>query len=122
VELVMVRISKIKVRRYGSAYRVDPHNDYLERWDKLRLNKRLSDLWKPSALEQGWVGMRLFIFIGFAQEAEPFHKELWQLDEQLHWEEHGALYQTHCWEDRYERHFNIRLSAWSRSADLQFQS
>jgi len=48
-------------------------------------------LWKPSALAESRISLRLFLFSGFAKEAEPFAKELAQLDDMLHWNEHGAL-------------------------------
>lgn len=115
VEMHLVRTSKIKVRKFGSAYRVDSHNKYHERWQALRLDRELSGLWKPSALAESYVGLRLFLFIGFAAEAEPFGKELGALDAQLEWDKHGAGYQTRVWADRQDRRFFVRLSLWSRA-------
>jgi len=113
-EMRVARTSKIKVRRYGSAYRIEPHNKYQERWQELRLDRELSDLWKPSALAEQHIGVRLFLFIGFAKEAEPFGKELAQLEEMLGWDRNEAHYETRCWADRENRHFFVRLSAWCR--------
>lgn len=114
VELRVVRTSKIKIRRFGSAYRIEPHQKFQERWQELRLDRELSDLWKPSALAEQHIALRLFLFIGFAKEAEPFGKELWQLEAMLRWQEQGAYYQTRSWKDRENRHFFIRASVWSR--------
>lgn len=116
-EMAFARTSKIKVRKFGSAYRIDPHHQYAERWKELRLGRRIGDLWKPSALAETWVGLRLFLFVGFAGEAEPFEKELTLLRDQLRWNEHGVDYRTRSWPDRYARHFTVRLSVWSRSSD-----
>ncbi len=113
-EMRVVRTSKIKVRKFGSAYRLEPHNKYEERWQELRMDRDLSNLWKPSALAERHIGLRLFLFIGFAKEPEPFGKELAQLSEQLRWSESGSSYETRTWADREDRHFFVRLSAWSR--------
>ena len=121
-ELRVVRTSKIKVRKFGSAYRIAPHQKYQERWQELRLDRELSDLWKPSALAERHIGLRLFLFIGFAKEAEPFGKELRQLEEMLRWDEQGAHYETRSWADREERHFFVRLSAWCRPNPLTWDS
>lgn len=113
--LQIVRTSKIKVRKFGSAYRVDSHNKYHERWQALRLDRELSSLWKPSTLARKGTGLRLFLFVGFAAEAEPFGKKLGALDAQLEWDKHGAGYQTRVWADRQDRRFFVRLSLWSRA-------
>ncbi len=113
-EMRMVRTSKIKVRKFGSAYRVDGHNKFEERWRELRLDRELSDLWKPSALAERHVGLRVFLFIGFAKEAEPFGKELGHLEEMLRWDEQGAHYETRTWADREGRRFFVRTNVWSR--------
>src|SRR6266542_3098612 len=71
LQMGMTQISKIKVRKFGSAYRVDPHHDYRERWNQLRLDRTLSKLWKPSALINSWHRLDLFLLIAFAAEPEP---------------------------------------------------
>lgn len=113
-EMSVVRTSKIKVRKFGSAYRIEPHNKYEERWQELRLGRELSNLWKPSALAECHIGLRVFLFIGFDKAPVPFGEELELLDEQLHWDENGASYETRTWADREDRHFFVRLSAWCR--------
>lgn len=114
MQMGMARISKIKVRRFGSAYRTDPHHHYEERWQRLRLDRALSRLWKPSASVEPRNRLDLFLFIGFAAEAEPFGAELMELHEQLRWDENRVGYHTRTWPDRYDRHFHVRLSAWMR--------
>jgi len=114
VDLRAVRTSKIKVRKFGSAYRIEPHQKFEERWHELRLDRELSNLWKPTALAERHIGLRLFLFIGFAKEADPFGKELGQLEAMLHSHQKGAEYQTRSWADRENRHFFIRTSVWSR--------
>ncbi len=110
----VVRTSKIKVRKFGSAYRIEPHNKYQERWQELRMDRELSELWKPSALAEERIGLRLFLFIGFAKEDTPFGKELGQLEEMLRWNDQGAHYETRVWADRADRNFFVRASVWSR--------
>jgi hypothetical protein len=61
------------------------------------------------------VGLRLFLFIGFAREADPFGKELDILEERLDWDRQGAEYHTRSWADREGRAFNIRLSLWANA-------
>lgn len=114
----MLRTSKIKVRKFGSAYRADAHVKYAERWDELQMDRMLSDLWKPSAVALRRVNMRLLLFIGFASDARPFHQELSQLKEEVDWEQHGARYETRGWTDRYNRGFGVRVSCWTHSTPL----
>jgi hypothetical protein len=113
IQMGMASISKIKVRKFGSAYRVDPQRDYPERWNQLRLDRTLSKLWKPSAFADPWRGLDLFLLIAFAEEPEPVEKELAQLREQLQWEENGVAYYSRSWADRYGRHFYVRLCGWT---------
>lgn len=109
----MVRTSKVKVRRFGSAYRMDNHVKHGERWSELRMDRLLSDLWKPSTLAYDRHELRLLLFVGFAAEARPFHRELSELQADTDWEPHGASYETRCWKDRFQRGFGTRLSCWS---------
>lgn len=72
--LKVARLSKIKVRRYGNAYRVDPHLDFSARWTEVNLSGLLNDLAKYNS-RPGC----LLLFIGFAAESEPFSAELDEL-------------------------------------------
>jgi hypothetical protein len=118
-EFHIVRTSKVKVRRFGSAYKVDARAKYAERWRELRLDRRLTDLWKPSSLaESPSVGLRLFLLIGFARENEPFGKELTALESQLEWENQNVEYATRIWNDREGRAFFVRTSLWASEYPL----
>lgn len=119
IRMGMARISKIKVRKFGSAYRVDPHHDYPERWSQLRLDRKLSRLWKPSALTDPSSGLDLFLLIAFAEEPEPIEKELAQLREQLQWEENQVACYSRSWADRYDRRFHVRLCGWTLRPDAR---
>lgn len=51
--LKVIRLSKVKVRRYGNSYRVDPHRDYSVRWREVNLRGSLNDLEKYYARPGG---------------------------------------------------------------------
>jgi len=114
MQLHLVKISKIKVRKFGSRYRVDKHENYAERWAELRMDRLLSDLWSPSALADSTIRLRALLLIGFDKSDDPFRRELIQLREDIDWEKHDAELESRAWADRYERGFNIRLAAWTR--------
>jgi len=116
IRLHLIKISKIKVRKYGSCYRIDNHENYKERWQQLRMDRLLSDLWSPSSLAQSDVRLRILVFIGFDKADDPFGRELSRLHQDLNWDNQGASYSTRTWADRYERGFHVRLSAWTRLA------
>jgi hypothetical protein len=118
VELLIRRISAIKVRKYGSHYRLDNHVQFRERWAALAMDKHLSNLWKPSSLADTTVRLRCIVFIGFGREAEPFGREIAALQKSLPWEPHQVVYRTRCWLDRYERGFSVRLAIWARQRDV----
>ncbi len=120
VGIALVKISNIKVRKYGSGYQVDKQEDRLGRWEKAGLSGQLSQMWNQS---DRWAGnppdkARIVLFIGFDKTPRPFERELEQLRESNKWENHAVSYQTQIWEDKAERGFNIRLCAWSRVSDL----
>lgn len=109
VSLRLLRTSKVKVRKFGSRYRVDPHNKYEERWRELQLEQHLRQLWKYN-----W--RRVLLFIGFDRAAEPFEEELASLSATTRWEKRNIGYLTRTWPDRYERSFSVRLCAWFHPA------
>ena len=114
--LKLVRISKIKVRKYGSHYRVDRLENYGERWESLKLGKELSNLWKPSSLADRSVKMRVVLFLGFDKVEDPFARELSELGQSVPWGDRDVTYETRILRDRYDRNFSIRMSAWARIA------
>jgi hypothetical protein len=91
--LEVLKLSKIKVRKYGNRYLVDPHFDFAERWRKAKVPSRLAGALRspPSA----------FLLIGFAAEEHPFAIELaslrakWQPTALLDWDDpHGRGFRT----------------------------
>lgn len=115
MRMVVARISKVKVRKFGSAYRVDPQKRFRERWDELRLHRILGQLWTPSEVNSR-DQLHLLLLICFAKEEEPFAAELSELDQQIHWRSHGAQFLSRTWLDSYERGLHVRLCAWARRA------
>lgn len=112
VNVQLVKLSQIKVREYGSRFMVDKHEDRSQRWDKLELHKRISELWSANTLANASVPTRALMFIGFDIAPEPFRRELGALHEQLDASGHGAVYVTRYWQDIYKRGFGVRLAAW----------
>ena len=119
VGIALVKISSIKVRRYGSGYQVDKQEDRAGRWEKAGLGGQLSQMWTQSDIRMGHskADARIVLFIGFDKTPRPFERELEQLRESNKWESHAVSYQSQIWEDKAGRGFNIRLCAWSRPAD-----
>jgi hypothetical protein len=115
-KLKLARISKIKVRKYGSHYRLDRLENYGERWESLKLGKELSNLWKPSSLADRSVKMRVVLFLGFDKVEDPFGKELSELEQTVSWGNRDVIYETRSLRDRYDRNFSMRMSAWARIA------
>ncbi|WP_435017859.1 hypothetical protein TA3x_005479 [Tundrisphaera sp. TA3] len=115
-KLKIIKISKIKVRKFGSHYRVDRLEDFSERWGRCKIDKELSRLWKPSSLAEPGRRLRLVLFIGFDKAEDPFARELQRLKASLDWSVHGVTHTTRVLEDRYERHFRMRFSVWWKEA------
>ncbi len=127
-QIELVRTSKIKVRKYGSAYRVDPHNKYEERWASLGLGDKVRELCRFAnernaplpqtpdpylVLRRRAERARVLLFVGFAAENPPFANELTELEKQCRPQNYGVSQTTRFWEDRYGRRFNVCLAAWS---------
>ncbi len=112
--LKLIRISKIKVRKFGSHYRLDRLENYQERWDSLDFASALSRLWKPSFLAEKEIKMGVVLFIGFDKAQDPFGRELVVLKQSSPWENHGVVHENRVLTDLYERGFLTRLSAWAR--------
>jgi hypothetical protein len=117
-EIVLIKFSNIKVRKYGSRYRVDNHKNRMQRWKEIDLSGRISGLWKQPDLPQK--AARILLFIGFDKSARPLERELGRLHETLNWEKKAVVYSTRTWRDKAERGFSVRLSAWSRRIEEQF--
>ncbi len=115
--LRLLTLSKIKVRKYGSRYRVDKHESFDERWRESDLARIISKLWKqPEPYDVG-TPLGIVIFLGYDKAQRPFETELTQLEKSLRWTQRGVLYLTRSWPDLYGRGFGIRTSVWGRYSE-----
>ena len=115
-EATLVRTAKIKVRKFGSAYRLDRQVKFRERWQALRLNQHLNGLWKPRRWSARDAALQIVLFLGFAAERDPFREELAELEAQVRWDRHDVRFRSRTWPDPHDRFFSLKLAAWSRSA------
>ena len=100
------RIALIKVRRFGSAYRVDDRADRSARWADADVATLLNRLRYPRAGR--FHPVPLVVLIGFAREATPLGRELQQLTR----ETRGLESARRAWVDRYGRAFSVGVSVW----------
>jgi hypothetical protein len=116
VGFTLVKFSKIKVRKYGSAYHVDKHEDREGRWNETDLSGIVSSLWKHNT---DWSNYNehahIVVFIGFDKAQRPLERELTELQATLRWHEKNVEYTTRAFEDKAGRGFGIRLAAWART-------
>ena len=112
----LIRTAKIKVRHYGSGYKVDRHVDHGERWGKLKMEKRLNELWRPDRFEAA-TDIRMVLFLGFDKALRPYHFELTQLKKAVNWETHGADLISECWMDKHQRDFNVVAACWTSAEE-----
>ena len=119
VKIALIKISNIKVRKYGSGYQVDKQEDRSGRWGKADLEGQISQMWTKQERwpESPKTSPHIVLFIGYDKTPRPFEHELEQLRESGKWENRNVTYQSQIWEDKAGRGFNIRLCAWSRPAD-----
>lgn len=114
VALYVLKFSNIKVRKYGSAYHVDKHENRTERWREVDLPGHIGNLWK----QPDWFTIRaqaqVLLFIGFDKAQRPLEAELKALHSSLRWENKGVDYQTVTWPDKAARGFGVRLACWSK--------
>lgn len=114
VDLDLVRTSKIKVRMYGSAYRLDKHENFSRRWEQLHLGDSIIQLWKPLGDYGSPSDVRMLLFLGFDRAARPFERELAELKPHQNRETHGVAFVSRQWEDRFDRKFFVRAALWAR--------
>jgi hypothetical protein len=113
----VLTLSKIKVRKYGSRYRVDRHESFDERWLESDIGKSISVFWKQAEPDRSDAVLGLVVFIGYDKAQRPFEAELVQLKELLKWDRHGVVYCTRTWQDIYERGFGIRTCVWAKYSE-----
>lgn len=109
--LRLVRISKVKVRRYGSGYHVDRTIDFASRWAQLRMERQLHELGRPDGHPLGADG-RLLLFLGFDKAQRPFHAELAALEKSGRRIEPPINFESKNWPDVHGRGFNILAACW----------
>ena len=112
--LKITRLSKIKVRRYGNAYRVDPHHDFSARWKEANLSGSLNDLAKYYSRPGS-----LLLFIGFAAEPEPFSAELDALQSGTAFQRRFNRATTRTWDDPDGRGFKVITALWHVTESIQ---
>jgi hypothetical protein len=112
VNLTIARLAKIKVRKYGSSYRVDIHEQRAQRWAELELGSYISKVWHR-AKQSNIPGMEILLLIGFDKAKNPLGQELLELQDSLHWEEKGVTYFSRTWDDKANRGFRVRLATWA---------
>jgi len=110
--LQVVRLSKVKVRRYGNAYRVDPHHNFSERWQKAGIDSKISALASESRWKSYGFSHRLLLLIGFSTEANPFSNELADLEQDSGWPKKPISYVSRSWPDPHNRKFNTFAALW----------
>ena len=115
--LRLLTLSKIKVRKYGSRYRVDKHESFAERWRESDIGKSISVFWKQPAPYDGHAVLGIVLFLGYDKTQRPFETELSHLEESLKWAQRGVFYRTRTWEDLHGRGFGIRTAAWARYSE-----
>ena len=94
VEIALVKISNIKVRKYGSGYQVDPQEDRSGRWERADLQGQISQMWN---LRNKWpdapkIGAQLVLFVGYDKTQRPFERELNELRESGKWEKKSVAF------------------------------
>jgi len=107
LDIDLLRCSKIKVRRYGDTYRLDPHHDFAERWKELRLAGRIRSLVHPFTN-----GERILLFIGFDKGSRPFQHEFSELHEKLGATVQSAIFTQDHWADPHGRGFETLCASW----------
>jgi len=103
------RVSKIKVRQYGSKFHVDKHENFSSRWDELRMDKALGELWKS----HNDVQLRLLLFLGFDKAERPFERELNELKPHQTRALHGIEFFERTWDDSIGRGFKVKAALWA---------
>jgi hypothetical protein len=113
-DLRLIRMSKVKVRRYGSGYHMDRTVDFDGRWAQLKMDKHIRELWWPDRYQMS-ADIRMILFLGFDKANRPFHSELTALEKATRWTESKIEFQSKSWPDTDGRDFNILAACWTSS-------
>jgi hypothetical protein len=105
-ELRIRRVATIKVRRFGSAYRVDDRVDRSQHWQAADVGALLNGLRYPPTGRR----LSMVVLIGFAREARPLERELREVAR----DQQGLESVQRCWPDRYGRAFSVGVTVWWR--------
>lgn len=116
--LQVVRQSKIKVRRYGDTYRVDPHHDFSKRWERAAMKTKLSAL--DVRRQRFAQAVELLLFIGFATEPEPYAAEFAALEAATKWTRKAIGFTQRIWADPYNRKFNTLAALWAHESTVNW--
>lgn len=116
ISLKISKISKIKVRKFGSKYRIDKQENFAQRWEELHLDKEIGHVWSQGHSRRP-DETRIVLFIGFDRVQSPFERELNALKAHRNREAHNIVFFSREWEDRYERNFWIRIAIWAHKAE-----
>ncbi len=103
------RLSKIKVREYGSKYHVDKHENFADRWDHLKMDKAIVSLWNSQNID---FQLRALLFLGFDKASRPFERELNDLKPHQTRASHDIEYFERSWGDSVGRGFRIKTGLW----------
>ena len=107
MDIELFRFSKIKVRLYGNAYRIDPHFDFAGRWRQLGLAGRIR-----SNAHLHPDNERLLLLIAFAKGPRSLDPELSKLHEKLGATEQSTTYTEDHWPDPQALGFETFCVSW----------
>ena len=102
-----VRLSKVKVRKYGNRYRLDPHADFADRWQEARVATFARTLARNFEGQE-----RLLVLLGFAHEAQPFQAEIKELQSGSPRDFALAQAAIESWPDPQDRGFRTLCACW----------
>lgn len=111
----LVRLSKVKVRQFGNAYHVDPHDDFTARWQEARVDsliRKMADSKYHFRYVENQSVQSVLTFLGFAKEDRPFFKELAELAENVPGAVNRAATISDAWADPHGRGFHTLCSCW----------
>ena len=112
--LSVKRTSKIKVRQYGSKYHLDKHEHFDERWNELRMDKAIADLW---ASNERNIKLRVLLFLGFDKAQRPFERELSELKPHQTRALHDIEFFERTWDDSMGRGFKVKAALWAHQVE-----